>query len=186
MTKNKKLNAYSIARIGLSAAFIAVCSWISFPIGAVPITLQTFAVILVVSLFGTVQGTVAVLIYIFSGAIGLPVFAAFNSGVGYILGPTGGFIIGFIFTAVTEGLITENFKKKIAVPVAMAAGIAVCYIFGTVWFLASFDMAGNPVTLGKALTVCVLPFIIPDAIKTVLASLLSFKLKPLLEKMRRK
>ena len=185
--KQKFFSPLVLARVGLATAFIAVCSWISIPIGSVPITLQTFAVMLTVGVFGLSQGLLAVALYICIGAIGIPVFASFNSGVAYIMGPTGGFIIGFIFTALIVGLFIKRYRdNKWALFFAMLLGIAACYFFGTIWFLAYFKLQGNEKSLLAALTACVFPFIIPDVIKAVLAVFLTFRLRPLLAKIRRK
>ena len=92
------LSASDIAFIALSAALMAVCSWISIP-AAVPFTLQTFAVFLTTGLLGGRRSTIAVMLYIFLGAVGLPVFSGFSGGIGHLIGPTGGYIFGFSFTA---------------------------------------------------------------------------------------
>ena len=100
-----------IAYIGLCTALIAVCSWISIPL-TVPITLQTFAIFLTVALLGLKNGTITVLVYILLGAIGLPVFSGFKSGAAVLLGTTGGYIIGFLFSAIVVGLILKFFGKS--------------------------------------------------------------------------
>lgn len=95
----------SMAYIALFAVVMAVCSWISIPILEVPYTLQTFAVFLAVGVLGGKRGTLAVLVYILLGAVGVPVFAGFTGGLGYLLGNTGGYIIGFLFTALLMWLL---------------------------------------------------------------------------------
>lgn len=89
-----------LAYTGILAALIAVCSWISIPT-AVPFTLQTFAVFLTLGLLGGRLGTLAVTVYLLLGAVGLPVFAGFHGGLGAFLGATGGYLVGFLFTALT-------------------------------------------------------------------------------------
>lgn len=84
-----KFTPKEMAYIALLVVVIAVCSWISIP-SVVPFTMQTFGVFCAVGLLGGFRGTVAVLIYILMGLIGLPVFSNFNGGVGYLMGPTGG------------------------------------------------------------------------------------------------
>ena len=101
-TKNRN-KILSIVYIGVSAALIAICSWIQIPL-TVPITLQTMGVCLVSGLLGLKRGTLATLVYIVLGAIGIPVFAGFSGGMGVILGSTGGYIVGFIFTALIVGI----------------------------------------------------------------------------------
>ena len=97
--------------IAIFAVIIAVCSWISVPM-VVPFTLQTFGVFCAVGLLGGKRGTLSVLIYVLLGAVGVPVFAGFSSGIGTLFGVTGGYIMGFIFTALIYWLITAIFGEK--------------------------------------------------------------------------
>lgn len=175
--KKKKFKTIDIVYIGLSAALIAVCSWISIPL-TVPITLQTMGVCLIASLFGMKRGTFATVVYIILGAIGVPVFQGFTAGIGIIGGPTGGYIIGFIFTALIVGFVSDKFKGKL-VPliISMVIGILVCYAFGTGWFAFVYAKQGTPATLGTILGWCVIPFLIPDAVKIVVAAILTNRLK---------
>ena len=133
--EKKKSNSRisDIVYIGMSAAIIAVCAWIQIPL-TVPITLQTMGVALVAGLFGAKRGTLATLLYILIGAIGVPVFSGFKSGFGVLLGSTGGYIIGFIFTALIVGLVSDKTNKLWAIILSMVLGVLVCYAFGTVWF----------------------------------------------------
>ena len=126
-TEKKKTNSKvtDIVYIGLSAAIIAVCSWISIPL-TVPITLQTMGVVLISGLFGAKRGTLSTLLYILIGAIGVPVFSGFKSGFGVLLGSTGGYIIGFIFTALIVGIVSDKTNKLWALILSMAVGILVC------------------------------------------------------------
>ena len=98
--------------IAIGAALIAICSWISIPT-AVPFTLQTFAVFFVLLALGGERGTLATLVYVLLGAVGVPVFAGFSGGIGILLGSTGGYIIGFLFTGLIYILFTKFFKKNI-------------------------------------------------------------------------
>ena len=147
---------------GIFAALIAICSWISIP-AVVPFTLQTFAVFLTVGLLGTKRGLITVLVYLLLGAIGAPVFAGFGSGMGIILGPTGGYLIGFLATALITGIIISRFGSKVHIlAIAMVAGLIACYAFGTAWFMYVYGQQSGPVGLGAALSGCLIPFIIPD------------------------
>ena len=94
--------------MALGAVFIAICSWISIP-AAVPFTMQTFAAFFVLSALGGKRGTITILTYIFLGAVGVPVFAQFTSGIGILLGNTGGYIVGFIFIGLNYRLISGGF-----------------------------------------------------------------------------
>lgn len=153
-------------------ALIAVCSIISIPIGEVPITLQTFAICLSAAMLGWKRGTLSVLIYILLGAVGVPVFAGMSGGIGILAGPTGGYIIGFILTALVVGFAADHWKRKaLPLTIAMVIGVLLCYAVGTVWFMVVTKMG-----LGESLLLCVVPFLIPDAVKIVLAMILSNRL----------
>ena len=83
------------------------------------------------SLLGARRATCSVFVYILLGAVGLPVFSAFSGGLGFLLGPTGGYIIGFLFTAFVVGFITEKLGKTVGVlALSMTIGILLCYAFG--------------------------------------------------------
>ena len=109
--KSKRFKTIDIAYIGIFAALIAVCSWISIPL-AVPVTLQTMAVCITAGLLGTKKSVLTVVVYILLGLIGVPVFAGFSSGVGVLFGMTGGYIIGFIFTALIVGIMLKVLGKR--------------------------------------------------------------------------
>ena len=153
-------------------ALIAVCSIISIPIGEVPITLQTFAICLAAAMLGWKRGTLSVLIYILLGAVGVPVFAGMSGGIGILAGPTGGYIIGFILTALVVGFAADKWQRKaLPLTIAMVIGVLLCYAVGTVWFMVVTKMH-----LGESLMLCVVPFLIPDAVKIALAMILSNRL----------
>lgn len=175
--KKNKFKTIDLVYIGLSAALIAICSWISIPL-TVPITLQTMGVCIIASLFGAKRGTIATIIYILLGAIGIPVFSGFKGGLGVLLGSTGGYIIGFIFTSIIVGIVSDKTKGKLwALIVSMVVGILVCYAFGTAWFAVVYNRSNDAVSIGTILGWCVIPFLIPDAIKIVVAGILTNRLK---------
>lgn len=178
LNSKKKLKTIDVVYIGIFAAIIAVCSWVSIPFGTVPVTLQTMAVCLVAGLLGAKRGTFTVAVYILLGIIGVPVFAGFSSGVGYALGATGGYLIGFIFTALTVGIVTKLLGKKWwSYFVSMIIGILICYVFGTAWFMIVYNKNNaNAVSLTAVLSMCVTPFIISDLAKAALAAALCVKL----------
>lgn len=180
--KNKKVPANSkikdIVFIGISAALIAVCSWISIPLPTVPITLQTMGVCLIAGLLGLKKGTLATVIYIALGTIGVPVFSGFTGGVGIILGQTGGYIIGFVFTALIVGFASDKFKGRLLpLILSMVIGILVCYAFGTAWFAVVYAKSNEPASLLTILGWCVFPFLLPDAVKVAVAAVLANRLK---------
>jgi biotin transport system substrate-specific component len=164
----------------LFAAVICVVSPFKIPIGAVPITLATFAIYIAASVLNWKYGTLAVLLYILIGLVGLPVFSGFEGGAQKLVGPTGGFLIGYIPCALIIGLLVDKLEKKIWIyPVVMVLGTAVLYAFGTAWFMISLKY-----TLAAALMACVVPFLIFDAVKIVLASVVSPILRKTLKKQR--
>ncbi len=172
----RRMKTLDMAYIAIFAGVIAICSWISIP-ATVPFTLQTFGVFLAVGVLGGKRGTLSVLIYMLLGTIGLPVFAGFSGGIGSILGTTGGYIIGFLFSAfVMWGMEAALGKKLWVRAVSMVLGLAVCYAFGTAWFMVVYARSTGAVGLGTVLGWCVIPFIIPDLVKIALALLLCRRL----------
>lgn len=174
---NSRLGTKDYALIGLFVSLMAVCAWITIP-AAVPFTMQTFAVFLSCALLGGKRGTICVLIYLLLGAVGLPVFSGFSGGPGHILGPTGGYIIGFIFTALIMWLFEKLWGASQLILIAsMAAGLFICYAFGTAWFVIVYTRSTGPVGFATALGWCVIPYIIPDALKIALAIILNSRLR---------
>lgn len=169
MKTKKAMSTKDITYIGLFAALITICSWIYIPT-TVPFTLQTFGVFTAIGMLGGKRSTISILTYILLGTAGLPVFSGFSGGPGKLLGSTGGYIIGFLFSALVFWLITGLLGTKTPVMVfAMAIGLIVCYAFGTIWFMAVYVKTKSAVGLGTVLGWCVIPFIIPDIIKILLA-----------------
>jgi len=179
MNKNTKpgLRTVDLARISLCAALIAVCSWISIPT-VVPFTFQTFAVFAVLELLGGKLGTISVFVYILLAAVGVPVLAGFSGGMSALLGPTGGYVIGFIFIGLLYWLCETLFGRKLPARIAvLLLGLLVCYAFGTAWFMTVYARRTGPIGLGLALEWCVIPFILPDLLKLALAVSVASKLR---------
>ncbi len=170
-SKDKKIfHTIDITYIGAAVALITVCSWISIPT-TIPFTLQTFAVMLAVLLLGGMRGTIAITVYILLGAVGVPVFSGFTGGIAKLMGPTGGYIIGFLGTALVMWAFEKILGKKLWVYItAIILGLVVCYTFGTMWFIKLYTADdGSKATLAMALSACVIPYLIPEVIKVVLA-----------------
>lgn len=173
----RKITTKELVFTALMAVIIAVCSWISIPT-TVPFTLQTFGVFMAVGLLGGKKGTVSVIVYILLGAVGVPVFAGFSSGIGVLFGTTGGYIVGFVLSGLVYWAMTAAFGEKLPIMIiAMVLGLLVCYAFGTAWFMIVYAKNTAPIGLLTALGWCVFPFIIPDCIKIALAVVLTKQLK---------
>lgn len=166
----------------LFAALTAVLSQVAIPIGPVPISLATFSVFLSGALLGARLGGISQCVYVLLGAVGVPVFAGFKSGLGALVGPTGGYIVGYVFAAFVVGLIAERSGGKIwKLALAMVAGFLTYMVLGTGWFMI---LTGK--NLAAALMVCVIPFLPGDGLKMALAVLLARQLQPVLSAMMEK
>lgn len=157
--------------ISMMASVTAVCAWVTIPM-AVPFTLQTFAVFLTLILLGGKDGTFAIALYIAIGATGLPVFSGFKGGIGVLAGPTGGYIVGFLAIGILYWIFTALKDNTVTRILALSGGLLLCYVFGTVWFLTATGGWAADNGIGKALMLCVVPFILPDAVKLLLAYLI--------------
>ena len=165
-----------LTRTAMGAVIIALCAWISIP-AAVPFTLQTFGIFLVIAVLGARQGTAAILVYILLGLVGLPVFAGFSGGPGVLVGPTGGYILGFALTGAAclaaEKLPVSGMARLI---LGSLVGLALCYGFGTLWFIRVAAMNGTVYSLPAVLGMCVVPFILPDCVKLAMAAVIGRRL----------
>ncbi|MGN1104046.1 MAG: biotin transporter BioY [Candidatus Coproplasma sp.] len=188
----KGINIRDICYISLFAAVIVVCSWIAIPISEISITLQTMGVCMAAGFLGWKRGTVCVLCYILLGICCVPVFSGFKNFYALIASASAGYVIGFIFTALIVGFtsdklhligkrVTNNAAKQVVqliiLALAMIAGVAVCYVFGTLWFMLIYKGSVTTSNLQIALSFCVYPYIIPDLIKIVLSTFLVNYLK---------
>lgn len=173
----KRTTTKDMVYISVFTVLIAVCSWISIP-AAVPFTLQTLGVFATVGILGGRRGTMAVLMYILLGTLGVPVFHGFTGGIGILLGNTGGYIIGFIFTAlVMWGIEKTGGHSRRTLGFSMIAGLLVCYTFGTLWFLILYTHNTGAIGLGTVLGWCVIPFVIPDLLKIAVALYLTGRIR---------
>ena len=150
----------------LFAALMAICAWICVPVLDIAFTLQTFAVFLTLGLLGGKRGSGAILIYLLLGAAGMPVFSGFRGGPGMLAGVTGGYLWGFL----ASGLVYWALERFGKLP-AMIAGLAACYACGSAWF---YLYAGGGLWL--ILLRCVVPYLLPDALKLGLAYILTRRL----------
>ena len=176
-TASTRLRTRDLTHIALFAVLMAVCAWITIPM-TVPFTLQIFAVFAALATLGGRRGTYAVAVYLLLGAVGLPVGAGFQGGLGWLLGTAGGYIVGFLCIALIYWLMTAKLGESLPVSIAACVlGLAVCYVFGTIWFMVVYARTTGPVGVMTALGWCVFPYVIPDLLKLVLAVTLSQRIK---------
>ena len=178
----QRSKTYDLVYVSIFVVPIAICSWISIPF-TVPVTLQTFGVFIAVGLLGGKRGTLAVLVYILMGAIGLPVFSGFTGGIGILAGTTGGYIVGFLFSALLMWGMEKLFGRNMKVLAgSMILGLIACYAVGTFWFMTVYAASTGPVGILTVLGWCVFPFIIPDIAKIVLALVLTKQLSGVIKR----
>lgn len=162
-----KIDLHFLTSCALMAALLCALGPMSIPIGPVPITLATLIIYLSIYLLGMKGSAVSVVIYLLLGAVGMPVFSNYQGGLAKLVGPTGGYLVGYILMTLLSGFLMELGKRKlIPTLLAMVAGTAVLYFFGTVWFVLMMECE-----VGYALSVCVVPFVPFDLVKIILASL---------------
>lgn len=166
MTKKLTLTA-------LFAAIIAVAAPISIPVGPIPITLAVFAIFLCGALLPPLYSVSATLVYIALGAVGLPVFSKFAGGFQVLIGATGGFIWAYPLMALVIALSVKLFKKRsvLSLAVGMVTALLICYSLGTLWFIHLLNYS-----FIKGLQLCVIPFILPDLAKAIIAITLTLGL----------
>ena len=183
--KNKmKLTILDMTQIAFFTALIAVCAWIVVPIPNIPFTLQVFGVFAALCTLGGKKGTISIAVYILLGAVGAPVFAGFKSGFGVLAGTTGGYIAGFLFSGFVFWLVTALMKKKnfFVLLLSCILGLIACYAFGTAWFMTVYVQQGKTISLAAALMACVVPYIIPDVVKILLAISVSKAVRKVMKK----
>lgn len=166
------------------AALICVTAPIAIPVGAIPVTLATFSVMLAGVLLGGRSGALSVTVYLLIGAVGVPVCAGWTPALPRLLGPTGGYLVGYIPLAFLCGAIYSRWgrgesgvKKYAAMAVGMIVGTAALYAFGTAWFCVL-----NHVGVWYALSICVLPFLFGDALKIAAVMILAPQLEKAIAK----
>lgn len=163
------MEAKRVARAGVMTALLAVSAQVMLPLGPVPFTLQTLVLAMVPAVLDPATSVFTVLAYVVLGAVGLPVFAGFNGGIGALAGPTGGFLWGFVLGCALAGALAKVLDGRIGADlralVCAAALVFVSYVCGTVQLMAlmNLDLAG-------ALAIAVIPFVVPDAVKVAVGA----------------
>ncbi len=172
--EDKTLSLRGMIYASMFGAITAVGAYLLIPFPLVPITLQTLFLYLSGALLGGRLGALSQVIYILLGIIGLPVFSGGKAGIGVLFGPTGGYIVGFIAAAYIVGRLNEIKKTPgfFWVAASMAAGTTVIYVFGVIQlsFVAKLSIE-------KALSVGVLPFLIGDGLKIIAATIITLKIR---------
>ena len=160
----------------LMAALMCILGPLSIPIGPIPVSLTLFAVFLSPFVIGRWKASLATLIYLLIGLVGVPVFSGFQGGPGKLFGPTGGFLISFVPAAFIAGLFIDRYTGYKQM-LGCLPGLLVSYAIGTLWLSFQAKMS-----ITAALSAAVLPFIIWDLIKIVLATLVGRRISAALHK----
>jgi len=164
MQKTYRYRVRMLSCTALFAALLAVCAWISVP-APVPFSMQSFAVLAAGLTLGGRWGAAAAGVYLALGAAGLPVFSGFGGGIGHLLGAGGGYAVGFVFCAGIAGALARG-GGRMGDVLGCVLGLAACYGAGTLWYAIACAPGAD---LRQLLASCVLPFLLPDAVKAVLA-----------------
>lgn len=179
---NQKIRTKQMVLIALMTAVTCVLGPLSIPLpfSPVPISLTNFAIFLAIFVLGMKNGTISFIIYLLLGAVGVPVFSSFRGGLQVLAGPTGGYLIGFIFLALIMGFALDHFDRKL-VPtiIGMIIGMVVCYTFGTVWLAKLLSLSFK-----EGLMMGVIPYLPGDAAKIIIAAIVGPKLYGATQKIR--
>lgn len=179
---NQKIKTKQMVLIALMTAVTCVLGPLSIPLpfSPVPISLTNFAIFLAIFVLGMKNGTISFIIYLLLGAVGVPVFSSFRGGLQVLAGPTGGYLIGFIFLALIMGFALDHFDRKL-VPtiIGMIIGMVVCYAFGTVWLAKLLSLSFK-----EGLMMGVIPYLPGDTAKIIIAAIVGPKLYGATQKIR--
>lgn len=167
MKQKRKVNISLMLQCSLFAALMCILSPWTIPIGIVPMSLSLFAVVLTAVVLGWRKSVVAVFVYIMIGAVGLPVFSGWQSGLAVLAGPTGGYVWSYVAVCAIVGKCADMGFGRYMMFVIGFVSLIVCYMCGIVQY-----MAVTGATLMQAMTVCVYPFVVLDIIKIVVAVIL--------------
>ncbi|MCI8466260.1 MAG: biotin transporter BioY [Lachnospiraceae bacterium] len=168
--RSSKLPLITMALIGVMTAVTCILGplAIPLPISPVPISFTNLAVYLTLYVLGMKAGTISYLVYLLIGLVGAPVFSGFTGGPAKLVGPTGGYLVGFIFMALIAGFFIDKFPNKYYLHIiGMVLGTAVCYLFGTVWLCFQMELS-----FGAGLMTGVVPYLPGDAAKIIISVIL--------------
>ncbi len=173
----QRSHLYELVLTALMTAIICVLAPLSIPAGPVPVSLGTFAVMLAAVILGWKRGVVSVLIYLLLGAIGVPVFAGYSAGAADLVGPTGGYLIGYLPLTLLTGWCADRYTDKFRLILGMILGTVILYALGTFWLAKQLQMGFK-----EAAAAGVIPFLPGDAGKIVITAVVGPILKNALKK----
>lgn len=179
----KSQNILTIKEMAITATMTAIICilgpWaIAIPVSPVPISLGTLGIYFALYVLGMKLGTISVFLYVLLGAFGLPVFTNFSGGIGKLLGPTGGYIIGYLFLALICGFFLMKFPENFALQIlGFILGTIVLYLFGTLWLQFQLSL-----TFQKALLLGVIPYVPGDVAKLAISFIIALPIKKQLKK----
>lgn len=165
--KGKRITITEMVLVSVMAAVLCVIGPFTIPVGMVPVSLLPVVLYLTVYVLGMWKASVSCLIYIGIGLIGLPVFSGYSGGPGMLLGPTGGYIFGYLLLTLCSGFCVERSVKRRWHLLGMIAGLLLCYLLGTIWLMTMMQL-----TPGQAVLTGVAPFVLFDLLKIVAALLI--------------
>lgn len=173
-----RIKTKDLTKTALLAALIAIGAFISIPIGPIPFTLQNFFVFMAGLLLLPEYAALSVLSYVLLGLVGLPIFSGFKGGINYIFSPTFGFLIAFIIGAFVISKLAHGKTKFTEILIALIIGEVIFYAIGLPYmYVILTKVVGTPMTASKVFTVGMIPFLIPDLAKAVIAALIAPKIR---------
>ena len=173
----KKINLKNLTVIALFAALLCASAIIYIPL-VIPITIQTLIICLCCELLSAKKAVAVYLVYIAIGFLGIPVFSGFNSGISALFSATGGFIIGFLAFILIKCIVQKLLKKGFMGSIISSLfGLVALYLIGSVWFCFIYYNSFNLPLYLSSLTVSVLPFILPDILKIIIATAIAKRIK---------
>ena len=171
--KNKKISTSTMAVVALMTAVVCVLAPFSIPVGPIPISLATFGLYLAIIILGRKRAVTVCLLYLLIGFVGLPVYSGFSGGPAKLLGPTGGYLIGYVFLTYIAGIIVDKFpKNRWLCLLSLVIGTAVCYLLGTAWLAYQMKME-----FIEAFMIGVVPFLVGDMVKIVTSVWVGMRIK---------
>ena len=160
-----RYKAANVVKVAFVVALMCVLAWVTIPFGPVPFTLQTLGIMIALKILSPKDSFFAVSVYLLLGTVGLPVFSSFGSGFGVLFGPTGGFLFGFLFGTLGYVFLQRLLEKsKLKNIVSLLAFLIICYVFGCGYYALAYKTG-----IITALTICAIPYIVPEILKLLLA-----------------